>query len=303
LSKTAFLFPGQGAQSIGMGRRLAEEYSAARQLFDRARDVLGYDLAKICWEGPDDRLNATDVCQPAIFVVSLAAVEASRQAGSTLMDECEAAAGLSLGEYTALVVAGVLDFESALQVVQQRGEAMQAASTAVPSGMTSILGLDGSAIETLCDKACQPGEVLQIANYLCPGNIVVSGSRGACERIAALAESAGAMKVIPLSVAGAFHTSIMEPAVSRLAAALEQVEWKPARVPIISNVDAEPHTEPDELRGLLLRQIVSPVRWEDSIRRLLADGCDAFCEIGPGRVLRGLLRRIDRKAKCENIGD
>jgi [acyl-carrier-protein] S-malonyltransferase len=213
------------------------------------------------------------------------------------MAHCNAAAGLSLGEYSALVFAGVMSFDDGLKVVQERGAAMQAASDAVPSGMISVLGLERPQVETLCEKAAQ-GDVLQVANLLCPGNIAVSGTKAACERVAAMAAEAGAMRAVPLAVAGAFHTSIMEPAVERLTAALANVPMQKPRLPVISNVDAEAHDDPEEIRRLLIRQLVSPVRWEDSMRRLLAMGCDRFYEVGPGRVLRGLLKRIDRKAEC-----
>jgi [acyl-carrier-protein] S-malonyltransferase len=301
LSRIAFLFPGQGAQTVGMGRQLAETLPAARKLFDRAAEVLGYDLAKLCFEGPAEKLDSTVYSQPALFVTSLAAIESLRHDKPDVVLACEAAAGLSLGEYTALVFAGVMDFESGLTLVQQRGAAMQDAADAVASGMVSILGLEPAQVETLCDQA-RGDDVLQVANFLCPGNIVVSGTNSACERVAKLAEQSGAMKALPLAVAGAFHTPIMQPAVDRLAAALANVTMRPPAIPVISNVDARPHSDPEEIRQIMIRQVVQPVRWEDSIRYLLGQGFDQFYELGPGRVLRGLLRRIDRQASCENVG-
>ena len=300
MGKTAFLFPGQGAQTVGMGRELAGALPAARRLFDRAGEILGYDLAQLCFEGPAEKLDSTVYSQPALFVTSLAALEQLREQSPEVVESCAGAAGLSLGEYTALVFAGVMDFETGLRVVQQRGEAMQAAADATPSGMVSILGLERNAVESLCEKA-RGGEILQIANFLCPGNLAISGHKGACQRAAEMAEGAGAMKAIPLAVAGAFHTSIMQPAVSRLEAALAGVALKPPRIPVISNVDAATHDDPEEIRRLLAKQVVSPVRWEDSMRALLAQGYDKFYEVGPGRVLRGLLKRIDRKASCEGV--
>ena len=300
MGKTAFLFPGQGAQAVGMGRELAAALPAARRLFDRAGEILGYDLAALCFEGPAEKLDSTVYSQPALFVTSLAALEQLRAQAPEVVDTCAGAAGLSLGEYTALVFAGVMDFETGLRVVQQRGEAMQAAADATPSGMVSILGLEREAVEGLCDQA-RGGEILQIANFLCPGNLAISGHKAACQRAAEMAEGAGAMKAVGLAVAGAFHTPIMQPAVARLEAALAGVPLKKPRIPVISNVDAAAHDDPEEIRRLLAKQVVSPVRWEDSLRALLAQGYDKFYEVGPGRVLRGLLKRIDRKAACEGV--
>ncbi len=301
MPKTAFLFPGQGAQTVGMAKDLCGNFPPARAIFDRASFVLGYDLAEVCWNGPEERINSTVVSQPAIFVASWAALEQLRAEKPELVAGCQGAAGLSLGEYTALAFAGVLSFDDALGVVKVRGEAMQAAADATKSGMASILGLERDAVESLCAAARAHGRIW-IANLLGPGNIVVSGERAALDEIARLADAAGATRVIPLAVAGAFHTEIMKPADQHLAQALDRVELRSPRIPVISNVDAEPHLDPADIRQTLVRQVLSPVLWEDSVRRLLNDGFDQFFEIGPGRVLKGLLRRIDRKAQCENFG-
>ena len=286
---------------MGMGQQLSQNLPAARKLFDDADQILGYDLSRICFQGPSEELDSTVHSQPALFVCSLAALEQVRQETPEIINLASAAAGLSLGEYTALVFAGALEFEHALKVVQRRGEAMQAASDATPSGMVSVLGLELEKIEELCDASRQDGEVLLIANHLCPGNIVVSGHNASCEKLVENAEAAGAMKVLALAVAGAFHTPIMQPAVDRLADAISSTAISEPRIPVISNVDAQPHSDPDEIRDILIRQVVNPVRWEDSMRLLLGDGYTNFYEVGPGRVLRGLLRRIDRKASCTNV--
>jgi len=284
-----------------MAGELCESSPAARNRFDQASEQLGYDLLALCKNGPAEQLDSTAHSQPAIYVASLAALDDLDAREPAIVDACQVTAGLSLGEYTALVFAGALSFADGLKVVTERGAAMQDAAEATSSGMVSILGMELADIEAICKEAAG-GETLAVANHLCPGNIVVSGTTAACERAADLADQGGAMKVIPLAVAGAFHTDLMQPAVKRLEAVLESVDLRPPRIPVISNVDAQPHDDPVEIRRLLGEQVVSPVRWEDSMRHLMSDYDIETCyEIGPGRVLKGLLRRIDRKLSCENV--
>ncbi|MFO0970152.1 MAG: ACP S-malonyltransferase [Gemmataceae bacterium] len=297
---SAFLFPGQGAQTVGMGKELYDSLPAARALFDQAAGILGYSLIDVCVNGPAEKLNSTVISQPAIFVASLAALEKLRQENPDAETDVSATAGLSLGEYTALVFAGAMTFAEGLRLVQQRGQAMQEAADATPSAMTSVLGLPAEKVEELCAKAREKGRV-ELANLLCPSNIAVSGDKAAIEEVERLAPEFGAMKAIRLAVAGAFHTIIMQPADEKLRAALEGVQMRPARLPVWSNVDAQPHTDPEEFRRLLVRQVISPVLWETTMRNLLAQGVNRFYEIGPGRVLAGLLKRVDRKMECVNV--
>jgi [acyl-carrier-protein] S-malonyltransferase len=297
--KTAFLFPGQGAQYVGMGAALAASLPAAKGLFDQASAVLGYDLLATCANGPAGRLNATDISQPAIFVASLAALESLKHSEPETLTDVVATAGLSLGEYTALVFAGAMTFTDGLQVVRERGRAMQAAAEATPSGMVSALLLDPNRVDEVLADARAAGR-LWVANYLCPGNTVLSGDAAAIDAAEKLIEAKGG-KPVRLAVAGAFHTDLMKPADAKLASALAAAEVKPARVPVWSNVDAQPHTDPGEIRGLLVRQVLNPVRWEDTVRGLLAAGVERFYEIGPGKVLSGLLKRIHRKAECRHV--
>lgn len=299
MAKVAFLFPGQGAQSVGMAAALCQQLPAARALFDRAADILGYDLAEICFHGPKEKLDTTVLSQPAIYVASLAALEQLKDTNPGVMSECVACAGLSLGEYTALTFAGFLTFDDGLRLVQQRGEAMQTAANACSSAMVSILLLDQARVQELVQQASAKG-LLRIANYLCPGNLVVSGEQPACDEVERLANEAGA-KTIRLAVAGAFHTPLMQPAVEKLRQAMQSVSLQPGAVPVWANVTARPYTHLDEIKPTLARQVVEPVRWEETMRGMLDSGIERFVEIGPGRVLAGLLKRIQRKAECINV--
>jgi [acyl-carrier-protein] S-malonyltransferase len=301
VAKVAFLFPGQGAQHVGMGRTIAARFPAARALYDQAGEILGYDLAQRCFEGPAAQLDSTAISQPAIFVTSLAALEMLRAENPQAVQSCEMTAGLSLGEYTALVFSGALTFADALRVVERRGQAMQLAADATPSGMVSVLLLEREKVESIRQRAAEAG-VMEIANYLCPGNLVLSGQKAACERAEELAGQEGG-RGVRLAVAGAFHTKLMQPADLRLGEALARVTISRPKIPVLSNVDAKSHSDPDRIRENLVRQVVSPVLWEDSMRAMLDQGIDEFYEIGPGRVLRGLLKRIDRKAVCHSVND
>jgi len=297
---TAFLFPGQGAQQVGMMADLAELSPAARAVFDRADQQLGYSLSGLCFHGPAERLDATDVSQPAIFVCSAAILAAMDEVLHDHLPEVSMMAGLSLGEYTALYAADALDFQPALELVARRGRLMQAAAKARPGGMVSIIGLDEPEVRRLCAAAAE-GDELTCANFNCPGQIVVSGAAAACDRAEALAKDFGAKGAVRLKVAGAFHSRFMEPAAEALAQAVEKVEFRRPRWPVVANVTAAPENDPDTIRRNLVAQLTSPVRWAESIQHMRDSGIEEFLEIGPGRVLAGLLRRIDRGASCRSI--
>ncbi|MGB8852475.1 MAG: ACP S-malonyltransferase [Pirellulales bacterium] len=301
-SQPAIVFPGQGAQTVGMAGDWVDAHPEATALFARAAAVLGYDLLSLCREGPAEKLNATSVSQPAILVTSLAALEVLRGREGNPLADTRITAGLSLGEYTALVFAGALEFDDAVRLVDVRGRAMQECAEQRPGAMVAVLGMDREPLSALCNEQ-RGGDVLEVANVLCPGNIVVSGSAAACRRLEAAALAAGAMKCVPLEVAGAFHTSLMQPAVERLSVALAQATVRPPRIPVVSNVDARPHTDPDEIRGLLARQVVGVVEWNASMSYVLSTGVRAVWEVGPGRVLRGLMKRIDRSIACSGVFD
>lgn len=291
---------------MGMLGEWCEGHPAASALFTRASSILGYDLAAICRQGPAEKLNTTAVSQPAILVTSLAALEVLKARDPSLVEAAAITAGLSLGEYTALVFADAIDFESAVRVVDVRGRAMQAcagkraADGSAAGGMVAVLGLERERVATLCDE-CRAGDVLEVANVLCPGNVVASGAEAACRRLEEAATAAGAMKCVRLDVAGAFHTVLMQEAVDALAAALAETTIRPPRIPVVSNVDARPHADPDEIRSLLARQVCGVVEWHASMNYLLSTGVRTVCEVGPGRVLRGLLKRIDRSVSCSGV--
>jgi [acyl-carrier-protein] S-malonyltransferase len=296
---TYILCPGQGAQVVGMGKDFYGASPAAKDVFDLANRILDLDLASICFDGPQDRLNQTNISQPAIYVTSIAAFGAARAAGRVDPGATTAYAGLSLGEYTALHLAGVFSFEDGLRLVAARGKCMQQAAEASPSGMVAIMGADAGAIDRICAEA-RDGDVLVPANYNAPGQIVVSGSAGACERALKAAEAAGC-KAVALSVAGAFHSPLMQSAAERMQIELDRVNFSPPRVPVYSNVTAQPHGDVESIKRLLVRQIVSPVKWEQTMQALIGGGEARFVELAPGRTLAGLAKRINRRLPVESL--
>ena len=301
--KTAFLFPGQGAQVVGMGAEIARSFPAAAEIFNKANNVVAFDLSGICFEGPAERLNATAISQPAIFVTSAAILDTLKTNPATSGISADVTAGLSLGEYTALYAAGVISFEDALMLVEKRGQAMQAAADATEGAMVSIIGLDEEQVSQLCAEASE-GELLSAVNFNCPGQIVVSGTKAACKRAEELAPKYGAIKAVPLEVAGAFHTKMMSSAADALKETLQNCKIaEPSETRIIANISAEYYQSAEKIAEGLIKQLTCPILWQKCMERLLADGVERFYEIGPGRVLTGLMRRISRKTKVVNVSN
>ena len=299
--KTAFLFPGQGAQAVGMGAEIVREFPAAAQVFQKANDIVGFDLRDICIEGPAELLSSTTVSQPAIYTVSAAILEVLRTESGKIEKTPDVTAGLSLGEYTALYAAGLLSFEDGLTLVHKRGQAMQAAADATDGAMVSIIGLDEETVRRLCEEAGE-GEILEPVNFNCPGQIVISGDKKACRIAKELAIKCGAIKVVRLEVAGAFHTQMMSSAAEALGEALARCEIaEPAQTQVIANINAEYYPSSEKIKEGLVKQLTSPILWQDCMEQLLADSVETFYEIGPGRVLTGLMRRINRKTKVNNL--
>ena len=299
--KTAFLFPGQGAQAVGMGADVARAFPPAAAVFQKANDILGFDLRRICFEGPADHLDTTTISQPAIFTTSAAILEVIRTAPAAGDLKPDVAAGLSLGEYTALYAAGILRFDDTLTLVHKRGQAMQAAANATDGAMLSIIGLNEQKVNELCAEA-REGGLLEPVNFNCPGQIVLSGAKAPCYRAEQLAPKYGAIKAVPLAVAGAFHTEMMAPAAETLKKALADTHIaEPAAVKTIANISAEYYKTAADIRLGLAKQLTSPILWQKCMERFLADGIEDFYEIGPSRVLTGLMKRISRKANVINL--
>lgn len=300
MGRCAFLFPGQASQYVGMARDLYGRYPSVRELFAQADACLGFPLSGVCFDGPEERLRQTAVTQPAVFVHGMAIWRLVAAAGVTPV----AVAGHSLGEYVALVAAGALPLSEALDLVKARGRLMQQAGEERPGAMAAVIGLEDGRVEELCLRVqAEAGdEVVVPANYNAPGQVVVSGSPAGVERMGVLAREAGARKVTPLPVSGAFHSPLMQPAADRLQEMLWQAGWQRPSVPVITNVAAVPVAEPDELRRQLVEQITHPVRWTESMRALGRTGVRLALELGPGSVLKGLVRRIEPELEVWSVG-
>ncbi|GIW73461.1 MAG: malonyl CoA-acyl carrier protein transacylase [Planctomycetota bacterium] len=304
--RTGYLFPGQGAQFVGMGRELYEREPAVRALYEQAEQASGLELRRLSFEGPEAELTRTDVCQPAILLASLAALQVLRRlapAGQPVLQPA-ALAGLSLGEYTALVAAGALEPLAAVQLVAARGRFMQQACEARRGAMASLLGAQIAEVEAVVAELSTPQAPVVVSNYNAPHQVVISGAAEAVERAAAvLLERRAARRVIALKVAGAYHSPLMEPAAEQLRAELERVEIRPPAVPVLSNVTGAPHPadEPGAIRELLARQVAAPVRWTDCLRHMLRAGIRCYYELGPGQVLAGTLRAVDDEARCTSL--
>jgi [acyl-carrier-protein] S-malonyltransferase len=294
----AFLFPGQGSQSVGMGKDLAAMYPVAQETFDEADAALGYKLSELCFEGPEDQLKLTEITQPAILTVSVAAFRLLESMGM----EPQYVAGHSLGEYSAHVAAGTLDFQDAVRTVRDRGKFMQEAVPVGVGAMAAVLALPLDSIRDVCREAAQ-GEVCAPANINSPDQVVISGNKGAVERAAELCKQKGAKRAVMLPVSAPFHCSLMQPAQDRLAADLQALTFNPMEVPLVTNVDATLVQSADAARDALIRQVTGAVQWDRSMRLLVEKGVSTFIEVGPGKVLCGLLRQIDRSKTCLNVED
>jgi len=295
----ALLFPGQGSQRVGMGRDLAQAFAVARQTYEEADDVLGFSLSRLCFEGPEAELVLTKHTQPAILTTSIAVFRALSERGLT----CDVVAGHSLGEWSALVAAGAIEFRDAVRLTHLRGTYMQDAVPAGQGAMAAVMGLDQAALEAVCARATQPGEVVELANLNGASQIVISGNAPAVDRAIAEAKAAGAKRATKLAVSAPFHCSLMKPAADLLAAALTEVAITAPRVPVVSNVTAAPTRDPAQIRELLIRQVTHAVRWEESIQTIAGLGITRALELGAGSVLKGLVKRIAETIETTSIGE
>ena len=298
-SEMAFIFPGQGSQHPGMGKDLADRFPAARQIFEEADEALGFSLSELCFNGPAEQLQLTENTQPAILTVSIAALRAAQSEG---FPRAEFVAGHSLGEYSALVAAGGLNLGDAIRTVRARGRYMQEAVPVGTGAMAAILGADLETVNAGCEQASE-GEVCSAANINSPSQVVIAGAAGAIDRAIVILKERGAKRAMKLNVSAPFHCAMMKPAQDRLAADLETIQFSDSEIPLVTNVDARAVRSADLLRDSLVRQVSQPVRWLESVEFLISQGVKTFIEIGPGKVLSGLVRQIDRSVQCVNVED
>ncbi|AMA72632.1 MULTISPECIES: ACP S-malonyltransferase [Aneurinibacillus] len=300
MSKTAFIFPGQGSQFVGMGVDLYEKESAAKAVFDEADRALGFSLSALCFEGPEEKLRLTTNTQPAILTTSVAVLRVLEEKLNVVPDYV---AGHSLGEYSALVAAGALSFADAVQIVRARGQYMEEAVPAGQGAMAAVMGMEREMLADVCRKITEEGAPVQLANLNCPGQIVISGSAQGVAKAGEAAKAGGAKRIIPLNVSGPFHSMLMEPATEKLARKLDDYTIQDAAVPVVANVSARPVRTKEDIKESLIQQVASPVLWEDSVHFMLEEGVELFVELGPGTVLSGLVKKVNRKVKTLAIQD
>ncbi|BDG32868.1 ACP S-malonyltransferase [Parageobacillus thermoglucosidasius] len=299
MGKIAFIFPGQGSQTVGMGKDVAQSDANIAAVFQSADERLGFSLSSLIFEGPQETLTLTYNAQPALLTTSVALLQKVKEAGIT----ADYVAGHSLGEYTALVAAGAISFTDAVYAVRKRGEFMEKAVPAGEGTMAAVLGMDAAALEAVTNEISEQGDPVQLANLNCPGQIVISGSKAGVEKAGNLAKERGAKRVIPLEVSGPFHSLLMKPAASHLQEVLNTIAIRDAEIPVIANVTAQPVVKKEEILRLLIEQLYSPVRWEQSVEAMIRLGVDTFVEIGPGKVLSGLVKKISRNVRVYAVND